>query len=167
MFKNQRIIVIVTTIIVTIVSALAYDLYKKYNPSDEEVFQERLYDLASENETEQVPSNFLQIANLYDEGRSNRVAFDKKYDDKLIEFEGAISEISNDHGCARLKFKVNDENDQYIGYAECSNCPANEDKWSDEIAQLQIGQTVRVRGYYSGSLSSSDNISFYKCHILK
>lgn len=138
MFKNHRINIIITTIIVTIVSVLAYNLYKKYNPSNEEIFQETLYALDSANETEQPPSDFLQIANLYDEYRSNKVAFDKKNDDKLIEFEGSISEITNDYDCAAIKFKITDEDDQYIGYAECSNCPATKDKWSkkwpDEIA---------------------------------
>lgn len=146
-------------------------MYRKHNPSDEEVFQEALYALDSANEKEQPPPDFLQIANIYDEYRSNRVAFDKKNDDKLIEFEGSISEITNDHDCAAIKFKITDENDQYIGYAECSNCPATKDKWSEkwpnEIAQLQLGQTVRIKGYYSRNLSNSNNISFYKCRIIK
>lgn len=167
MFKNQRINIILITILATFLCGLAYDFYLKHNKTEEEIFLERMHSLASEDKSPNAPPDFLQIANVYDEYRSNRVAFDKKYNDKLIEFEGAVSEITNDYGCAGIKFKVTDENDQYIGYVDCSNCPASKDKWSNEIAQLQLGQTVRIRGYYSSSLSDSNNIDFYKCHIIK
>lgn len=105
-----------------------------------------------------------QSSALYAEFSSNKVAFDKKYKDKTIEFEGEITKITNDSGCATVKIKVSENPFEYI---TCNNCPADEDKWSDEVSSVSVGQTVLIKGYYSAFSSSENTMFFYKCHILK
>lgn len=109
-------------------------------------------------------STYLQSESLYAEFESNKVAFDKKHKDKAIEFEGQIMKITNDWGCANIKIRVSDNPFEDIS---CSNCPSNTDKWSDEVAQVAVGQTVRIKGHYSDFSSSENSMSFYKCHIIQ
>lgn len=141
-----------------------YLSYKEWHPT------EIKYDIADTTTiTPQIQSapSFLQIANLYDDYRSNKVAFDKKYNDKVIEFEGSISEITNRYGCAGITFNITGEDDARLGFATCSNCPADVDHWSNEVAKLSIGQKVKIKGFYSGDLSDGSSMFFYKCHVLK
>ena len=105
----------------------------------------------------------LQSSVLYAEFISNKVAFDKKYKDEIIESEGEILKIANNSGCPTLKIKVSDNPFEDI---TCSNCPSDEDKWSDEVANVIVGQTVLIKGYYSDFSSSENTMFFYKCHIL-
>ncbi len=109
-------------------------------------------------------SLITQAADLYSEFESNRVAFDKKHKDELLEFEGEIVKISNDWGCAGIKIKVSDNPFEEI---TCNNCPADVDKWSGEVANVSVGQTVRINGYYSDLTSGQYSMSFYKCHIIQ
>lgn len=109
-------------------------------------------------------SLFPQATDLYSEFESNKVAFDKKHKDKLMEFEGEIIKISNDWGCARIKIRVADNPFEEI---TCGNCPAGKDKWSDEVANVSVGQTVRIKGYYADFSSGQYSMSFYKCHIIQ
>lgn len=117
--------------------------------------------------TNYTDQNFLQIADLYVESLENRVAFDKKYDKKTIEFDGTITSISNDYGCAKITFSIlNDENEN-MGDVECTNCRADVDRWSDQIAKLKLQDYVRVKGIYSASSSSKYSLNFYSCKIVK
>ncbi|MGM9476402.1 OB-fold protein [Pedobacter sp. GSP4] len=109
-------------------------------------------------------STYLQSESLYREFTSNKVAFDMKHKDKVIEFEGQIMKITNDWGCANIKIRVSDNPFEDIS---CGNCPSNTDKWSDEVAQVTVGQVVRIKGYYSDFSSSESSMSFYKCHIIQ
>lgn len=107
---------------------------------------------------------FPQAEDFFQEFKSNKVAFDKKYDDKLIEFEGEISDISTSWGCARMKVKAGESAFDVI---ECDNCPADEDKWSNEVEKVSVGQIVKIKGYYSAFSSESYYMSLYKCHIIQ
>lgn len=131
-------------------------------------FWNRQYVYESSNETESVDTTstslFPRATDIYSEFESNKVAFDKKHKDELIEFEGEIVKISNDWGCAGIKIKVSDNPFEEI---TCSNCPAGVDKWSDEVANISVGQTVRIKGYYSDFSSGQYSMSFYKCHIIQ
>lgn len=131
--------------------------------SEEELAESRAFGNAMPDTIPTQPK-FLQADELFSEYQSNKVAFDKKYDDKLLEFEGVISEISNPWDCARIKIRVYESSYEEIS---CSNCPAGVDKWADEIAEISVGQKVRIKGYYNGFSSGKYQMKLYKCHIIK
>jgi len=106
---------------------------------------------------------FPQATDFFQEFKSNKVAFDKEYDDKIIEFEGEISEITTSWGCAIIEIKAGSSAFDVI---RCSNCPGTKDKWSKEVESVSVGQTVRIKGYYSAISSESYSMSLYKCHII-
>jgi|GEM_PF-4820181 len=117
-----------------------------------------------ESEEDQTYSDFPQATDLYAKYKSNMVAFDKEHDKKPIEFEGKIVEIKNSHGCAKVI--IQGENDGF-GRIDCGNCSPNGDHWSDEVVPLLVGDVVRIKGYYSASLSSDYTIWFSKCHVIQ
>lgn len=109
-------------------------------------------------------SNQLQAQDMFDEYQNNKVAFDKKYADSILEFEGTISEISNDFNCASIKIVVGDNSLYAI---HCNNCPEDIDGWSDEVSQVALGERVLIRGFYSNFSSDKYQMSFYKCNIVR
>lgn len=143
-------------------------LDNKKNWFEKKNTHQTIEDMLRENEPYNTPkvdkeySSFLQATDLYEKYKSNRVAFNKEYNKKLIEFEGTITDITENSGCAWVKIKGSADGWQYIS---CGNCPENKDGWSKEVAQLQVGNTVRIKGYYS-ALSSEYEMSFYNCHVI-
>lgn len=107
-------------------------------------------------------SAILQANDLFSDYARNKVAFDKKNNDKQIEFQGTIKEISNEWGCASIKIEV--EQDRFYEI-ECSNCPEGVDKWAGEVAKVKVGDLVAIKGYYSASISGKYSMDFYKCRI--
>ncbi|MBB6273561.1 hypothetical protein HDF26_004021 [Pedobacter cryoconitis] len=164
MSKHKNLIIIIATVIITTICTLVYIGYKEWHPSE---INDDVADTTSMSPQIQSEPSFLQIANLYDDYRSNKVAFDKKYNDRAIEFEGSISEITNRYGCAGITFNITSGNDTNLGIVICNNCPADVDHWSNEVAKLNVGQKVKIKGFYSGNLSDGSSIFFYKCHVLK
>lgn len=81
-----------------------------------------------------------------------------------MEFEGEIVKISTDGNCATLAVKVTENPFEEIS---CGNCPADIDGWSDEVERVSVGQTVKIKGFYSSGISSDNTVYFYKCHILQ
>jgi len=102
----------------------------------------------------------------YSDYKSNKVAFDKEYDEKKLDIHGTIDKISNDEGCAQISMKG--ETGGILTYIEFTNCRGGKDNWSDEVALTAVGQDVHIRGIYSGLLSSSGfEMRLYNCHIIK
>ncbi|PAW92736.1 hypothetical protein CKK33_04180 [Mucilaginibacter sp. MD40] len=100
----------------------------------------------------------------YAEFAMNKVAFDKANDEKTIDIHGTIYQITNDDDCSRIVMKgIADEPFNEITFL---NCGGGTDHWSDEVAKTAVGQDVHIRGIYSGFLSSSYEMSLYKCHII-
>jgi hypothetical protein len=91
----------------------------------------------------------------------NKVAFDKEYSDRTIDVTGTISKIENNWGCSSITLV--DSDDSFT--ISCSNCPSGTDKWANEVAEIVTGDKVHIRGKYSASLSSNNNIDLYWCHI--
>jgi hypothetical protein len=108
--------------------------------------------------------DFPQAADIYWDYKSNKVAFDKKNKEKLMEFEGQISKISNEWGCAKVTLSATDNPYEEI---ICNNCPGDVDGWSKEVEKVRVGQTVKINGVYSANISSGSTMTFYKCHILE
>jgi hypothetical protein len=152
-FKNNK-----TTIIIYIalIASGFFILYKfSTHKSPEEI--------AFVNSDEQLPSNQYQSAeNLFNDFKSNKVAFDRRHNDKLMEFQGTILKITNEWGCSSLIIQATDNPFETIF---CNNCPADVDKWSDEVVKLTVGNQVTIKGYYSSSSSESE-MSFYKCRVI-
>jgi hypothetical protein len=160
---NHKTILIAATIVTV---SIAYLFYRTDNSYEAE--SQPLDTSSTTVDVSAIDSNqFLTVAEIFAEFQENKVAFDKKNDEKVFEFEGTISEITNTFDCARIRFRINDENGDFVGYAECSNCPQNHDQWSEEVSKVIEGQDVRIKGRYSKILSSRLNLEFYRCHITK
>lgn len=173
MFKNQQITIIITTIIVTLGSFLSYDLYKKYNPSDEEIFQKGLYDLAYVNdkkdstryadEKENTPS----AADIFVRYLENKLAFNEHNEGKSFVFTGDITEIKTSiMGCSVITFKIIGENDEPMGQINCLNCHNLVDKWKKKLLHLKVGDQVRIKGKYSSALAEN-TMTFNNCKIIE
>lgn len=107
---------------------------------------------------------FPQAADLFQQYEDNKVVFDRQYDKKDIEFEGEISSISTEWGCAVIEIRAGESAFNVI---KCVHCPAGEDKWSNEVANVSVGQIVRIKGYYSAFSSENGYMHLNKCHIIK
>ena len=94
---------------------------------------------------------------------ANKVLFDKNYNDEALDIHGVIKEINSQFGCASIELEVSSSAFYSI---RCSNCPQGEDKWSNEVEKVIVGQDVHIRGKYSASSSSPYTLHLYKCHII-
>jgi hypothetical protein len=101
-------------------------------------------------------------SNWYSEFKANKVAFDKRYDEALMDITGTISRIKTDHGCSTIEIDAADKPFETIVF---TNCPQGSDKWSDEVIKVVVGQQVHIAGIYSAILSSDSEMNLYKCHI--
>jgi hypothetical protein len=99
----------------------------------------------------------------YSDYKANRVAFDKNYNEQLIDIHGIIYKINNNDNCAEIVIKGSDELYEWIKFTNCIN---GKDKWSDEVINTTVGQEVHIRGIYSSSLSDNYEMHLYKCHII-
>lgn len=102
-------------------------------------------------------------ATWFSEYHQNKVRFDKQYNKKLIDIYGEIKNISDDYGCAEIILATGNS------FCEISatNCTYGTDKWSKEVENVNVGNTIHVRGYYSAAVSSNYTLSLYNCHIIE
>lgn len=96
--------------------------------------------------------------------KSNKVAFDKDFNEKAIDLHGTITEITNNNHCPAIKISVDDNPFDEIN---CSNCADENSGWINEVIGTSVGQEVHIRGYYSGLTSASYRMDVYGCRIIK
>lgn len=94
--------------------------------------------------------------------KSNRVRFDKNYQDSAIDLIGKVSEIKSSWGCAIVEVEAGESAFDKI---ELSNCPEGKDMWAHEISNISVGQTLHFRGKFNPS-SSDDQMRLYECQII-
>lgn len=107
---------------------------------------------------------------LYSEFKNNRVAFDKKYDEKKIQVTGKIHDIKESWGCYHITLQPYD--DEFLKTITFANCGAatpesQKKKWNEQLEKVNVGDEVTIRGIYSKILSDNYDISLYNCFIVK
>lgn len=95
---------------------------------------------------------------------SNKVAFDKIYNNDWIDVTGVIGSIENPFDCPSLSLEI--EGSHLLRKIRCTNCNSTKNKWPKEILNIKVGQTIHIQGNYAGTLSSEYEMYLTKCEIV-
>lgn len=100
---------------------------------------------ATTNSEPQFDFEFDDIMTLIDEYKTNEVAADKKYKDKIVKVTGKVTDIGKDI-LNSVYICVNDGTEITWDYAQCYFSDNNE---IDKVAELSVGDNVTLYGKVS------------------
>jgi hypothetical protein len=101
----------------------------------------------------------------YSNFKSNIVLFNDNYKGKHIDVFGVIKNISTSLvGYSLIALKTGDDTN---GDIVCIDVKHEKDGWKDEVKTVAVGDTVHIRGIYSGVSLDPDNLHLISCHLIK
>lgn len=134
-----------------------YDMYTK----ETKCVKSEKREVESDQNAEK-PSIKVSAVQLFNEYKSNEVAADKKYRDKIIEVTGTVVEIGKDmlSDEPNVKLAVG-QNDMGLSDVTCTF----RSKHTDELAALSKGQDITVRGKGAGFILGV-SVAIHYCEVV-